>query len=112
MAPSHRDHIHSNPVTIGPAQDPRYLAEIAEHKVRLRHFVLFWPIVLNLCGRFGSSVEIWYLHGPDRTTPYDVTMKAVNELYKEGKFKRFGVSNFAACVLLATRNRLEGHIVG
>ncbi|KAI0655684.1 Aldo/keto reductase [Cubamyces menziesii] len=43
-----------------------------------------------------NSVEIWYLHGPDRTTPYDVTMKAVNELYKEGKFKRFGVSNFAA----------------
>ncbi|KAH9886970.1 Aldo/keto reductase [Cubamyces lactineus] len=43
-----------------------------------------------------DSIEIWYLHGPDRTTPYDVTMKAINELYKEGKFKRFGVSNFAA----------------
>ncbi|KAI0334258.1 Aldo/keto reductase [Cubamyces sp. BRFM 1775] len=41
-------------------------------------------------------IEMWYLHGPDRTTPYDVTMKAVNELYKEGKFKRFGISNFAA----------------
>ena len=39
---------------------------------------------------------MWYLHGPDRTTPYEVTMKAVNDLYKEGKFKRFGISNFMA----------------
>ena len=41
-----------------------------------------------------SAVDIWYLHGPDRTTPYEVTLKAVNELYKEGKFKRFGISNY------------------
>ncbi|KAI0655683.1 Aldo/keto reductase [Cubamyces menziesii] len=41
-----------------------------------------------------DSVEMWYLHGPDRTTPYEVTMKAVNDLYKEGKFKRFGISNY------------------
>ena len=27
---------------------------------------------------------MWYLHGPDRTTPYEVTLKAVNDLYKEG----------------------------
>ena len=37
---------------------------------------------------------MWYLHGPDRTTPYDVTMKAINDLYKEGHFKRFGISNY------------------
>ncbi|KAI8992793.1 Aldo/keto reductase [Trametes punicea] len=43
-----------------------------------------------------DSIEIWYLHGPDRTTPYEITMEAVNELYKEGKFKRFGISNFAS----------------
>ncbi|KAH9886974.1 Aldo/keto reductase [Cubamyces lactineus] len=41
-----------------------------------------------------DSIEMWYLHGPDRTTPYEVTMKAVDELYKEGKFKRFGISNY------------------
>ena len=39
---------------------------------------------------------MWYLHGPDRTTPYEVTMKTVNDLYKEGKFKRFGISNYMA----------------
>ena len=41
-----------------------------------------------------SSIDMWYLHGPDRTTPYEVTLKAVNDLYKEGKFKRFGISNY------------------
>jgi len=41
-----------------------------------------------------DCLEMWYLHGPDRTTPYEVTLKTVNELYKEGKFKRFGISNY------------------
>ncbi|EKM52788.1 uncharacterized protein PHACADRAFT_261417 [Phanerochaete carnosa HHB-10118-sp] len=41
-----------------------------------------------------DSIDMWYLHGPDRTIPYEVTMKAVNELHREGKFKRFGISNF------------------
>lgn len=43
-----------------------------------------------------NTLEMWYLHAPDRTTPFEVTMKAVNDLYKEGKFKRFGISNFMA----------------
>lgn len=37
---------------------------------------------------------MWYLHGPDRSTPYEVTLKTVNDMYKEGKFKRFGISNY------------------
>ncbi|KAH9925633.1 NADP-dependent oxidoreductase domain-containing protein [Epithele typhae] len=41
-----------------------------------------------------DSLDIFYLHGPDRTTPYEVTLKVVDELYKEGKFKRFGISNY------------------
>ena len=43
-----------------------------------------------------STIEMWYLHAPDRTTPFEDTMRAVNELHKEGKFKRFGISNYAA----------------
>ncbi|RDB24124.1 Aflatoxin B1 aldehyde reductase member 3 [Hypsizygus marmoreus] len=43
-----------------------------------------------------DSLEIWYLHAPDRSVPYEVTLKAVNDLYKEGYFKRFGISNYAA----------------
>ena len=45
---------------------------------------------------------MWYLHGPDRHTPYEVTLKAVNDLYKEGKFKRFGISNYYSYAILMT----------
>ncbi|KAF5330595.1 hypothetical protein D9619_005737 [Psilocybe cf. subviscida] len=45
-----------------------------------------------------SSLEMWYLHGPDRTVPYEVTLKVVNDLYKEGLFKRFGISNYMSYV--------------
>lgn len=43
-----------------------------------------------------DQLEMWYLHGPDRSVPYEVTLKTVNDLYKEGKFKRFGISNYMA----------------
>nr|GAT51213.1 predicted protein [Mycena chlorophos] len=43
-----------------------------------------------------DSIEIFYLHGPDREIPYEVTLKGVDALYREGKFKRFGLSNFMA----------------
>ena len=39
---------------------------------------------------------MWYLHAPDRSVPYEITFKAVNDLYKEGYFKRLGISNYAA----------------
>ena len=41
---------------------------------------------------------MWYLHAPDHTTPYEVTLRTVNELHLEGKFSRFGISNYAAYV--------------
>jgi aflatoxin B1 aldehyde reductase len=40
-----------------------------------------------------EKVDMWYLHGPDRKTPFEDTMRGVNELYKEGLFERWGVSN-------------------
>ncbi|KAI1378724.1 aldo/keto reductase [Hypoxylon crocopeplum] len=43
-----------------------------------------------------DKVDLWYLHTPDHNTPYEETLEAVNELYKAGLFKRFGVSNYAA----------------
>lgn len=43
-----------------------------------------------------DSVDVWYLHAPDRSVPIEETLKCVNEMYKEGKFKRWGVSNFMA----------------
>lgn len=43
-----------------------------------------------------DCVDIFYLHSADRTTPFTETLKAANKLYKEGKFKQLGVSNFSA----------------
>lgn len=35
-----------------------------------------------------SSVDIFYLHAPDRSTPFEKTVEAVNNLYNEGLFER------------------------
>jgi aflatoxin B1 aldehyde reductase len=43
-----------------------------------------------------SSVAIMYLHVPDRQTPMEDVMAAMNEAHQQGKFKRFGVSNYTA----------------
>lgn len=43
-----------------------------------------------------DKIDMWYLHGPDRSVPYEVTFKAVNDLYQEGYFRRLGVSNYMA----------------
>ncbi|KAH7139762.1 NADP-dependent oxidoreductase domain-containing protein [Dactylonectria estremocensis] len=41
-----------------------------------------------------DKIDMFYLHGPDRQTPFEETLKEVNDLYKEGYFKRFGISNY------------------
>ncbi|KAJ4291939.1 hypothetical protein N0V90_009837 [Kalmusia sp. IMI 367209] len=43
-----------------------------------------------------DNVDIMYLHSPDRTTPWEVTAKAMDEQFRLGKFKRFGLSNYTA----------------
>ncbi|KAG6354404.1 hypothetical protein INS49_004421 [Diaporthe citri] len=43
-----------------------------------------------------DSVDIFYLHAPDRSVPYEDTLAEVDKLYQEGKFKRLGLSNYAA----------------
>ncbi|MEE6482200.1 hypothetical protein FKM82_013181 [Ascaphus truei] len=43
-----------------------------------------------------SSVHLFYLHAPDHQTPVEETLAACQELYKEGKFKELGLSNYAA----------------
>nr|GAT43947.1 predicted protein [Mycena chlorophos] len=53
-------------------------------------------LLISLTALNTSSIEMWYLHAPDRSVPYEITFKAVNDLYKEGYFKRFGISNYAA----------------
>jgi aflatoxin B1 aldehyde reductase len=43
-----------------------------------------------------KTVDIFYLHAPDHSVPFEETLGAVNELHKEGKFVELGLSNFAA----------------
>ncbi|KAK9368366.1 NADP-dependent oxidoreductase domain-containing protein [Lipomyces kononenkoae] len=41
-----------------------------------------------------DKVHTLYLHAPDRTVSFEESHKAINELYKQGKFERFGISNY------------------
>merc|ERR1712093_359822 len=43
-----------------------------------------------------DKFHLWYLHMPDASTSLEETLEAVNTLHKEGKFERFGVSNYSA----------------
>jgi len=52
----------------------------------------FLQISLKALGT--KQLDMWYLHAPDRNHTYEETLKTVNDLYKEGHFKRFGISNY------------------
>lgn len=43
-----------------------------------------------------DSIDLFYLHAPDLDTPIELTLSSVAKLHAAGRFKRFGVSNFAA----------------
>ncbi|KAI1878587.1 hypothetical protein JX265_002764 [Neoarthrinium moseri] len=53
-----------------------------------------WEVSLDKLGV--KCADILYLHAPDRTTPFEETLEGVDQLYKEGKFKTLGLSNYAA----------------
>ena len=42
----------------------------------------------------GTSINIMFLHIPDRTTPLTDTLEAMDAFHKEGKFKHLGISNY------------------
>jgi aflatoxin B1 aldehyde reductase len=41
-----------------------------------------------------SKVHVWYLHSPDRTVPFEETLREVNKLHEEGYFEKLGISNY------------------
>ncbi|KAF9585938.1 hypothetical protein BGW38_010881 [Lunasporangiospora selenospora] len=43
-----------------------------------------------------NKVDVFYLHAPDYTTPFEVTLKVVDDMYRQGMFERFGLSNYSA----------------
>ena len=69
-----------------------YPYQAGEHKpVKVRE-----ALELSLRELGVKSVEIWYLHAPDRSVAFEETLSEVNALYQEGKFKTLGLSNYAA----------------
>ncbi|RAK79047.1 aldo/keto reductase family protein [Aspergillus fijiensis CBS 313.89] len=43
-----------------------------------------------------DQVDIFYLHAADRTNPFAETFETLARLYRQGKFKQLGLSNFSA----------------
>ncbi|KAK4699683.1 aflatoxin B1 aldehyde reductase, partial [Phenoliferia sp. Uapishka_3] len=68
---------------------PNKAAGITHSAADLRKYINIQLKALN-----STCIDMWYLHAPDRSTPFEETFKAVDELYKEGLFKRFGISNY------------------
>ncbi|RAO64522.1 uncharacterized protein BHQ10_000534 [Talaromyces amestolkiae] len=42
-----------------------------------------------------DSVDVYFIHTPDKRVPLIDTLRGINQVHKQGKFKRFGLSNFA-----------------
>ena len=47
-----------------------------------------------------SKIDIFYLHAPDHSTPFEKTCSKIDQLYKKGKFTRFGLSNFPSWAVM------------
>jgi len=43
----------------------------------------------------GKEIDIYYFHMPDAVTPMEEQAAAMDEAYRAGGFKRFGISNFS-----------------
>lgn len=43
-----------------------------------------------------DCVDLLYLHAPDPKTPIETTLKACDRLFREGKFRELGLSNYAS----------------
>uniref|UniRef100_A0A3B4GTW0 Aflatoxin B1 aldehyde reductase member 2-like n=1 Tax=Pundamilia nyererei TaxID=303518 RepID=A0A3B4GTW0_9CICH len=43
-----------------------------------------------------DCVDLFYLHAPDHQNPIEDTLRACNDLHKEGKFKELGLSNYVS----------------
>ncbi len=61
-------------------------------------------------GRLGvSSVDVYYLHVPDRSTPIEDSVGAMKELVDSGRVRSWGVCNYSAWEILEM-NAIAGRI--
>ncbi|CAD0096552.1 unnamed protein product [Aureobasidium mustum] len=54
-----------------------------------------------------GAIDVFYIHSPSQSEPNAEVLSAVNELYKAGVFKRFGLSNFVASDVQAVYDHCE-----
>ncbi|KAJ7657329.1 NADP-dependent oxidoreductase domain-containing protein [Mycena polygramma] len=50
----------------------------------------------SLAALKADKIHTYYLHAPDRSVPYEDTLREINKLHSEGLFVRFGLSNYPA----------------
>ncbi|KAH7371184.1 NADP-dependent oxidoreductase domain-containing protein [Pyrenochaeta sp. MPI-SDFR-AT-0127] len=51
-------------------------------------------LMTSLVALKAEKIDLFYLHGPDRKTPFRETLGEINKLHQQGHFERFGISNF------------------
>lgn len=56
-----------------------------------------------------NQVDILYAHAPDRTLTWDDWVPRIDTLYRQGKFRRFGVSNFSPEEVSSLHAYCRGH---
>ena len=79
------------------------------HKGGLSALSVNTQITTSLNNMKADSVDIFYLHWPDPKTPLEQTLKAVQALYKAGKFRELGLSNYHATQVSEIYNLCEKH---
>ncbi|KAI0307432.1 aflatoxin B1-aldehyde reductase [Multifurca ochricompacta] len=60
----------------------------------------------------GVKIRTMYLHKPDPSVPFEETVGAIDELYKQGLFESFGLSNYLSWEVseIVTICRLKGYV--
>jgi len=51
-----------------------------------------------------DTIDLYYLHAPDPSTPFEETLSALATLLERGQIRRWGVSNYASWQILELRS--------
>ncbi|WP_315122281.1 aldo/keto reductase [uncultured Clostridium sp.] len=85
--------IPNNSYSIATKVNPRITGRLDAEAINMQ-------ISKSLRRLLKESVDILYLHFPNHETPIESTLEVCAELYKEGKFRELGLSNFPAWMVV------------